>query len=116
MRGAQPILNQKNGAALKQQGDTAGNPFNWQKTKQHRNWIKLSLAGDMVQRSNVCKAVSSALFVFYVYFGFIPSPTWNSTTEEKAVAGWCGPHNWPLTWTVSAQLSLRAHCDKQCSS
>jgi len=67
LRGAQLILNQKNGAALKQQGDTAGNPFNWQKKKkkrQHRNWIKLSLAGDVVQRSNVGEAVSSALFVF----------------------------------------------------
>lgn len=37
----------------------------------------------MVQRSNVSEAVSSTLFVFYVYFGFIPSPTWDSTTVKK---------------------------------
>ena len=73
MRGAQLILNQKNGVALKQQGDTAGNPFNWQKKKkQHRNWIKLSLAGDVVQRSNVGEAITLPFLFFMSTLGLSP--------------------------------------------
>ena len=66
----------------------------------------------MVQRSNVCEAVSSTLFVFYVYFRFIPSPTWDSITVKKRLWLVGGPHNWPHTRTVSAQLILTVHCDK----